>query len=454
MEMRIPMSSFCPSRQRVLGALLGGALIGGATAPAAASEPALLTQLHAAVVEQAEGELKSFYAHEERPLWITPEGRLGRAAPLLLELVKTARYDGIDPRSLDVDELTLAVSRAERDPTPATLARAELLLSRALAGYTAAMRRPADAGMLYEHDVLRPFEPTAQTTLREAEDAGSVLHYVEGMRWMHPMYAPLRMALLEGAHDASQEQAVLRNLDRLRAIPAPPWQRHVVIDVAGARLWMYEGDRPVDSMRVVVGKADQQTPLMAGYIRYAMLNPYWNLPDDIIRARVAPGVLGQGSKYLRARGYEVLEGWAPDAAVLDPATVDWRMVRDGRVKVRVRQRPSPTNAMGKVKYEFPNALGIYLHDTPDRHLLLEDARQFSSGCIRLEDAARLGRWLFGETLAPEGDAPEQRLDLQQPVPIYVTYLTAHADDGRIAVGPDPYGLDRASGRALATARAD
>lgn len=440
-------------RRPIRSALLGAALL--AVLPAAAqAETPLFAQVQTAVAAEAVGELKAFYTYEDRPLWITPDGRLDRAATALLRLAESAEYDGIDPHTLDVDQLALAVRRAEQDPTPATLAQAELLLSRTLTTYVAAMRRPVESGMLYEHEVLRPSEPAPATTLRQAEEAGSVVDYVEGMHWMHPLYAPLRMALLGAGHDASQVQAAERNLERLRAIPAPWWSRHIVVDAANGRLWMYEGDRAVDSMRVVVGKADSQTPVMAGYVRYAILNPYWNLPDETVRSRVAPGVLGAGVKYLSVRGYEVLSGWGADAQVLDPSKVDWRKVRDGTLEVRVRQRPSPTNAMGKVKYEFPNPLGIYLHDTPEKNLLQEDARQFSSGCIRLEDADRLGRWLLGAQLPAVEGEPERRLDLPQPVPIYITYLTAHAEGDRIAVGPDPYGRDRSPARSSATVRAN
>ena len=435
-------------------ALLGAVLLGALPA-ASHAEPLSWTQLQAAVVAQAGGELKAFYAHEDRPLWVTPDGRLDdRAATALLALLRTARYDGLDPHALGVDELALAVERAENDPTPATLARAELLLSRVLGAYAAAMRGPTEGDMLYEHDVLRPFEPMVHVTLAQAEAAGSTADYVENMPWMHPLYAPLRRALLGDAHDASQAQAAERTLERLRAIPAPMWSRHIVIDAAGARLWMYEGDRAVDSMRVVVGKPDSQTPAMAGYVRYAILNPYWNIPDDIVRSRIAPGVLSGGVRYLTVRGYEVLSGWSEDAELLEPAKVDWRKVRDGTAEVRVRQRPSASNAMGKVKYEFPNPLGIYLHDTPEKNLLQEDARQFSSGCIRLEDAERLGRWLLDGELPDAGAEPESKLDLPQPVPIYITYLTAHADGERIAVGPDPYGRDLSPGRPSTTVRAD
>ena len=200
-------------------------------------------------------------------------------------------------------------------------------------------------------------------------------------------------------------------------------------------------------MKVVVGKPELQTPQMAGFIRYAILNPYWNVPDDLTQKTIAANVLERGVGYLKNGGYEVFANWDDDATKLDPKTVDWKGVREGRVQVRVRQLPGGDNFMGKVKFEFPNAKGIYLHDTPDKHLLKEDARQLSSGCVRLEDAARMHRWLMGKPLPAkvQGD-PEQQVPLPEMVPVYITYLTAipdisAADAGTIAFNRDPYARD-------------
>src|SRR5690606_17617661 len=128
--------------------------------------------------------------------------------------------------------------------------------------------------------------------------------YVAGMRWMHPMYAQIRRSLTEASAAPELRQAAQSTLERIRAIPAAPWSRHVVIDIASATLWMYEGDQVVDSMRIVVGKADTPTPMMAGYIRQAVLNPYWIVPEHLVRQTIARNVLSQGVRYLRARGYE------------------------------------------------------------------------------------------------------------------------------------------------------
>ena len=417
--------------------------------PAAPAAPVSTT---AAVAALASGDMRAFYAHAERPLWITPANTLRPAADDLLRLISTAEYDGLDPEQLRAAELTAAIARARETPTPEALAGAELALSRALTGYVGALLGgPAGSDMLYEHDLLRPIQPTAATVLRTAAEADSLEDYVGQMRWMHPMYAQIRRDLATSPLSASLQLAAESSLSRLRSLPATPWSRHVVIDIPSARLWMYEGDRPVDSMKIVVGKADTQTPQMAGYIRYAVLNPYWYVPAHLVRKTIAPNVLNQGLRYLRTRGYEVLSDWTDEAEVIDPATIDWRAAQRGDIEVVVRQKPSATNAMGSVKYEFPNPQGIYLHDTPDKQLMLEDARQFSNGCVRLEDAARFGRWLLGGVMPAPSGSPEERVDLPEPVPIYITYMTVRDNGAQLALGSDPYGLDGVGGTALVSA---
>ncbi|HEX6218301.1 MAG TPA: L,D-transpeptidase family protein, partial [Sphingomicrobium sp.] len=128
----------------------------------------------------------------------------------------------------------------------------------------------------------------------------------------------------------------------------------------------------------------------------------------------------------------------------------WQAVADGRVEVRVRQLPGPGNSMGRMKFMFPNTEGIYLHDTPDKELLTEASRLFSGGCVRLEDAPRLARWMFGKPLNPKGARTEQKVPLPQPVPVYITYLTAVPSGSSIAYFDDIYGRDAARTAQLQT----
>jgi len=251
---------------------------------------------------------------------------------------------------------------------------------------------------------------------------------------------PLTLALLN--HGSRENQQLLRlNLERARALPAQLGRRYVLVDAAAARLWMYEDGQAVGSMRVVVGKPTEQTPMMAATMRYVTLNPYWNVPPDLVRRRIAPGVLSEGPGFIRSRRYEVLSDWSDNAQRLTPASVDWSAVASGRTEVRVRQLPGADNAMGRMKFMFPNDLGIYLHDTPDRSLLKEEGRLFSAGCVRVEDAPRLARWLFGRAPQVRGTMPEQRVDLPEPVPVYITYLTVAPEPQGVALRADVYNRD-------------
>ncbi|HET9629445.1 MAG TPA: L,D-transpeptidase family protein [Novosphingobium sp.] len=391
-----------------------------------------------------------YYYRDNRPLW-TAAGQLGPAADAVVHLVETAGLDDIAPDQVFATQLRQAVSRARAEGTPEALDAAELALSRSFAAYVRLTRETPDGVMLYEHVSLQPREPGVALALQEAAKAPSLAQYVRNMGWLHPFYAPMRKAFEEaGGSEAPMRRTFLANLARIRGLPAvPPGGRYVLVNAAAARLWMYEGDKPVDSMKVVVGRTDHQTPMMSGYIRYAILNPYWNLPADFTRDKLAPRVLKGGAAYLRKGGYQVMSDWTEHATLVDPQKIDWIAIAAGATDLRVRQLPGAANSMGRVKFEFPNQLGIYLHDTPEQELMGKETRLYSSGCIRLEDAQRLGRWLFKGAM-PAAAEPEQRVDLPQLVPVYVTYLTLQPEaDGQVIVLGDPYGRDVPSEPALA-----
>ena len=408
------------------------------------------------IADRIDRELRPFYAARQfRPLWLNEFGRPSGAAGMLMHHLRTAQFDGVDPKKLGFARIARLVDRARRGDRE-DIAKAEAALSAGYAAYVRAMRGADHDDMIYESPALAPVVPTPVAALEAAAGADSLEHYVAEMRWMHPLYAPLREAMEDRRFSEGQRRQIWTNLARIRAIPSLPRGRHILVDAASARLWMYEDGKPVDAMKVVVGKPDLLTPMMAGFVRHAILNAYWNVPADLVRTTIAANVLDRGVGYLRGGGYQVFADWR-SSAPLDPATVDWRAVSQGQRTVHVRQLPGGDNFMGKVKFEFPNAHGIYLHDTPDKHLLSEDERQLSSGCVRLEDAARMHRWLMGKPLPARlrGD-PEQLVALPEMVPIYITYLTAMPQGTEIAFRGDVYGRDGIQLAAVDTdgARAD
>ena len=385
--------------------------------------------------------VSDFYAARAgRPLWFGSSLGDPSAAQALIALLKSADADGLDPGRYRVERLESALASIESGSFDA-LDRADRAFSEALVEYAIDLRRPQPNDILWVDQQLRPRPPSPRALLEALASADSPRDYVASMGWMNPIYAGIRDAIASRGGAATDHALLRLNLERARALPGANG-RYIVVNAAAARLDIFEGARVVDSMRVVVGKPVNATPMMAALIRYTSLNPYWYVPSDLAAERVAPHVVKDGLSYLSEKGYEVLSSWDSRARILDPATIDWQAVADGRQQVLVRQLPGPANAMGQMKFMFPNSAGVYLHDTPQKELLAEASRMFSGGCIRLEDAPRLARWLYGRSLQPEGSAAEQRVDLPEPVPVYITYLTAMPEHGRIAHYPDVYGRDR------------
>jgi murein L,D-transpeptidase YcbB/YkuD len=423
-------------------------------APARAqfAAPALQSAIRSA--GGSDRETRAFYqAHGFRPLW-SRGGTIGPEADRLLELIETADSEGLDPDDYRPRRLRDAIEDAREKGSPKALARAEMQLSRSFADYARDTSRPPRTnGMTYVDKALAPTPVTTRGILESAAAAPSLQTYVDEMGWMNPIYGKLRTALASnwgrGSQLSEQQIRLLQiNLDRARALPANPGRRYIVVDAAGARLWMYENGQVRDSMKVIVGKSDQQTPMMAALIRFAMVNPYWNIPPDLVKSRVADGVLSKGVGFLKTKGFEVTSDWSDNARRVDPRTVDWKGVASGRIELPVRQLPGKDNAMGRMKFMFPNEFGVYLHDTPEKNLFAKADRRFSSGCVRLEDAPRLARWLFGKPLAPKSKAPEQKVDLPEPVPVFITYLTAAPEGQTIAFRPDVYNRDGAQMAAI------
>jgi murein L,D-transpeptidase YcbB/YkuD len=150
------------------------------------------------------------------------------------------------------------------------------------------------------------------------------------------------------------------------------------------------------------------------------------VPVDLAQKLIAPRVLKDGTTYLTERHYEVVTKFGADAQVLPADSVDWNAVAAGEAKVYVRQQPGPANSMGQIKFGLANGQGIYLHDTPNKELFEKSERNLSNGCVRLEDAPRLARWLLGKEPAVETAAPEQHLAIPGAVPITIAYLDSRA----------------------------
>jgi len=411
------------------------------------ASPAAPRAAAAAQPVRVSAEIAAFYRERgSRPLWVGRAGPRPEALRLAAEIGRAADH-GLDPERYGAAELAAALAAA-RTGDAVVRARADLLLSRAYAAFVRDLRVPGggSGGVAWIDPELAPAAPGARDLLQAAAAAPDLGRHLAEATAMNPLYEALSRGYARrraaGPPPGPRESAAIRaNLDRARLIPARPG-RYVIVDAGSARLWMIDGRRVMGPMRVIVGKRDMQTPALAGFIRYVTLNPWWNVPPDLARER-ARRVLKSGPGLLERERMQLLSDWSDRARVISAAQVDWRAVAAGRTSLRMRQRPGVGNVMGAMKFMLPNRLGIYLHDFPDKRLFARADRRLSSGCVRVADAPALARFLFGGAAPrPAGPAPEQRVDLPEPVPVYITYLTALPDPERgVVLQKDVYARD-------------
>ncbi len=232
---------------------------------------------------------------------------------------------------------------------------------------------------------------------------------------------------------------IAANLERHRWLPRQRGDRFIVVNVPAFRLRAYEGGQEALSMKVVVGAEynGRTTPVFSDSMSYVIFRPYWNVPQGIASRELWPKQRRDRS-YFRRHGYEV-------------ARASWGSY--------VRQKPAPDNALGQVKFIFPNDYAIYLHDTPAQALFTERVRAFSHGCIRVEHPDLLGEFVLrvhGWDLGRVRDAmangeDDHRVNLDRKLPVYIVYFTTFIRDGMLHFGNDIYDRDDALVRALGSA---
>lgn len=242
---------------------------------------------------------------------------------------------------------------------------------------------------------------------------------------------------------------IILNMERWRWMPRDLGASHVVVNMAGFELDLIEDRRPALSMRVVVGKPYQSTPVFSNNITYLEFNPYWNIPHSIAAKELLP-LIQQDPGYLTDRGIRVFTSWAADAAELDPWAIDWWAITPGSFPFRLRQDPGHDNPLGRVKFMLPNKFAVYLHDTSSPSLFQRTVRTFSHGCIRVEKPAELAAhllrhnpgWDLAQVQSTMTSGTRRIVTLKRPVPVHLIYATAWSDDdGTIQFRNDIYGRD-------------
>ena len=238
------------------------------------------------------------------------------------------------------------------------------------------------------------------------------------------------------------------NIKRWNALSQHTGKRYIMVNIPEYRLHLIDNGKETLTMKVVVGRPSRQTPELASKITRLELNPYWNVPDMIATKDIIPKQ-ADDDDYLKSENIHIYKNENYEQEI-QPDDVNWAKAKEDGFDYRFRQEPGAKNALGQVRFEFANSHDVYLHDTPAKNLFASDTRDFSSGCVRLEKPLDLVAYLVAHD--PQMSMPHVQTiiksdkntyyTLKDPIPIYITYITAWVDDqGNLHFAHDVYGRD-------------
>lgn len=413
-------------------------------------------------------DVRDFYRRRQNvPAWIAEDETT--TADRAVHVVRSAHEHGLDPADYGEQDIVrlLQMHASEEGLGQDVLDRARRLAELDVRITTAllALGRDVGLGRTTPETIDRRWKgrrkpPDFVATLVAAMTM-DVNTWLDAIRPQHPQYAALQKALVDlraqqGHVQSGSPEPVIEghlaqlalNLERWRWMPDDLGPRYLIVNIPSFHLLASENGQSALEMRVVVGKPDLQTPVFSETMTTVVFSPYWNVPDSIVEGETAPAA-ARDSGFLARNNIEILRLSKAGASPVDPSTVDWDDPAELK-KLAFRQRPGAQNALGHVKFLFPNPYDVYLHDTPADQLFARPGRAFSHGCVRVEQPEALAKWVLKDS--PEWDdakiveamqaGVEKHVKLKQGIPVHIVYFTVWADNtGAVRFNPDVYGYD-------------
>ena len=261
------------------------------------------------------------------------------------------------------------------------------------------------------------------------------------------------IAALNGQSTAKLSDKLAINMERMRWFPRSLGRKHIIVNQAAYQAQMIENGRKIHQMRVIVGKVRHPTPLFSDEMETVVFNPYWNVPRSITGGEYLPRLMNDPG-YLDRKGFQVIDRRGRQVSSW---SVDWWNYSPSTIPYDVRQPPGRGNALGEVKFLFPNKHAVYMHDTPKRHLFRNKDRAYSHGCVRVQNPRKFAEMVLGWSASKVASAIEagqnRPVTLNRKIPVHMTYFTLWPDDsGSLVARSDFYGRDKALKKALKTTK--
>ncbi len=393
----------------------------------------------------------AFYkANKNKPLWTEKSGFFGIKKDIspegkkLLAALRDAKNDGLNP-----SDYYSPMPGSLKQVKGAELAQIELYLTASLVDFA----RDLYIGKIDPTQLADEIVPAKKTF-----DANAILQIaakqginaaLQRARPSHPQYQALR-TLMGRTLDPNKRAQIAVNMERWRWLPEDLGHNHILVNQPAFKVYIYNGNSIIDERNVVVGKPEFKSPIFSDTMEYVEFNPQWNIPSSIAVNEFLPKLVANKS-YLHKLGYTVYEGFDENSKEIDSRKVNWSKVEANQDKFPYRfvQGEGGDNALGEVKFLFPNKFNVYLHDTPSKKLFKQPSRAFSHGCIRVQDPLDFAEKIFGLAggIAPQkirdtvATRERKQVNLTNKLPVHLTYFTVWVENGQPNFYDDVYGRD-------------
>ncbi|MBI2713538.1 MAG: L,D-transpeptidase family protein [Rhizobiales bacterium] len=388
--------------------------------------------------------VEAFYRERGfQPLW-TSNGAPTKRAAEVGAFLKNIASEGLDPRDYPVPNLAARSTDDEAAANELKLTRSLLTYARHASSGRVSYTR-VSASILYPANALKP-----ETVLSQVASSQNARDTLLSFEPQHAGFKALKAALAAERNAPQRDSAparrgeakqarvdtvglIVANMERWRWLPRDLGAVHVVVDVPAYALGVFNDGRELWRTKIVVGKPNLATPLLSETIKYLTINPTWNVPPSIIRNEYLPAL---------ERDPDALE------------RIGLKVARNHDGSLRVYQPPGERNALGRIRFNFPNVFLVYQHDTPQKSFFARDTRALSHGCMRVQNPEKYAELLLSLSQPEDGFSirrisamygdNERTINLKRPIPVHVTYQTAVVDEaGHLKTRDDIYGLDAA-----------
>lgn len=402
-------------------------------------------------------DVAAFYEQNNYELvWVSSDGTIIPYARVMIRTLDSSWQEGLEPFNYHITEIKSLCNDVDHEGSDVVTndcIELDIRLTDAFFTYTSDLYAGRINDEHWNHDRKKHLnEITPPDSLRSIANGKSISDVLSSFSCPHEPYKQLRRLLRSYCQDNDtinqetifQKKQIASNMERWRWLPRNMPVKYIMANTASFDLHVSDHKKDTLTMKIIAGKLQQPTPLLSSSIQYLIINPWWEIPHSIATKEMLP-LIKNNISYLTDHHIKVYRVSGTHLFEINITSIDWNGLSEKNFPYRLRQMPGTWNALGTIKFIFPNRQQVYFHDTPNPELFQKTERTFSHGCMRIEKPVLLAAYLLGQTeesIKRKISTDKEQLLKVIPMPVFICYWTVWTDtNGKTSFAQDVYGYD-------------